>query len=139
MLKMKICTPSSVSSPDEELILEADLRFSKFDEFYRAAGNSLYARVFQCQHIGIVMCWGISITDHKWYPATIRGHACAGDENLRSQSQSERNIHGLGKHFVSLLGTDLGCSNYDEFYKAAGKSLYGRVLQFQPVGIVWCS
>ena len=35
------------------------------------------------------MCWGISIADHKWYPATIREHGCAEDENLRSRSQSE--------------------------------------------------
>ena len=43
-------------------------------------------------NVGIVMCRGISLTDHKWYPATIRGHACAEDEKLRSLSQSERNI-----------------------------------------------
>ena len=83
---MKICTPSSVSSPDEELVLEADLRLSKFDEFYKAAGDSLYARVFQCRPVGVVMCWEISITDHKWYPVTIREHACAEDENLCSHS-----------------------------------------------------
>ena len=70
----------------QKLILEADLRLSKFDGFYKAAGNSLYARVLQCRSVGVVMCWEISITDHKWYPATIREHACAEDENLRSQS-----------------------------------------------------
>ena len=64
-------------------MLEADPRFSKFDELYKAAGDSLYARVFQCRPVGVVMCWEISITDHKWYPATIREHACAADENLR--------------------------------------------------------
>ena len=73
----------SIAQIFQKLILEADLRLSKFDEFYKAAGNSLYARVFQCQLIGIVMCWGISLTDHKWYPATVREHACAEDENLR--------------------------------------------------------
>ena len=41
--------------------------------------------------------------------------------------------------FFASLDTDLGCSNYDELYKAAGKSLYGRVFQSQPIGIVWCS
>ena len=65
------------------LILEADLRSSKFDELSKAVGNSLYARVFQCWPVGIVMCRGISITDRKWYPATVREHACAEDGNLR--------------------------------------------------------
>jgi hypothetical protein len=107
VLKMKIC---ALYPRVKEIFFSlhgTDLGCSNFDEFYKAAGNSLYGRVLQSQPVDIMMCWGISITDHKWYPATIRGHACVGDENLRSQSQNERNIHGLGKHFVSLLGTDL--------------------------------
>ena len=74
---------------------------------------------------------GNLVTDHKWYPAMIREHACAEDENLCSLSQKIQDL-------VLLLGPDLGYSNFDEFYKAAGNSLYGRVFQSQPVGIVWC-
>ena len=67
----------------------------------------MYARVFQCRPVGIVMCRGISITDQKWYPATVREHACAEDENLRSQSQSEC----ASCHSTQILGVQVSMSS----------------------------
>ena len=98
VLKMKICVPYPRVKELFFSLLGTDPGCSNYDEFYKAAGNFLYGRVLQPQPVDIVMCWGISITDPKWYPAMIRGHACAEDENLRSLSQSERTILLVARH-----------------------------------------
>ena len=52
------------------------------------------------------MCWEISITDHKWYPATIREHACAEDENLCSLSSR----YNSSRHSTQILDVQITMS-----------------------------